>query len=93
LADLRKRAKRENTTVAELLRRGALHAIVDGQLKRAQKFEKLAEVDDRYRSKADVARYGRPVKTVERRQGGRQKYSVSLRIRGRILSAIRQGEF
>jgi integrase len=29
-------------------------AIVDGQLKRKQRFEKLCEVDDRYRSKADV---------------------------------------
>jgi integrase len=29
-------------------------ALVDGQVKRVQKFEKLAEVDDRYRTKADV---------------------------------------
>jgi integrase len=50
--------KTQNGTIKKIGRswygRWREDAIVDGQVKRVQKFEKLAEVDDRYRSKADV---------------------------------------
>jgi integrase len=50
--------KTQNGTIKKIGRswfgRWREDAIVDGQMKRVQKFEKLAEVDDRYRSKADV---------------------------------------
>jgi len=50
--------KTQNGTIKKIGRswygRWREDAIVDGQLKRVQRFEKLAEVDDRYRSKADV---------------------------------------
>jgi integrase len=50
--------KTQNGTIKKIGRswygRWREDAIVDGRVKRVQKFEKLAEVDDRYRSKADV---------------------------------------
>jgi hypothetical protein len=50
--------KTQNGTIKKIGRswygRWREDALVDGQVKRIQKFEKLAEVDDRYRSKADV---------------------------------------
>jgi hypothetical protein len=50
--------KTQNGTIKKIGRswfgRWREDAIVDGQLKRVQRFAKLAEVDDRYRSKADV---------------------------------------
>lgn len=50
--------KTQNGTIKKIGRswygRWREDTLVDGQVKRVQKFEKLAEVDDRYRSKADV---------------------------------------
>jgi integrase len=50
--------KTQNGTIKKIGRswygRWREDVIVDAKLKRVQKFEKLAEVDDRYRSKADV---------------------------------------
>lgn len=50
--------KTQNGTIKKIGRswygRWREDAIVDGKVKRVQKFEKLADVDDRYRSKVDV---------------------------------------